>query len=92
MHHPIVDKIRDRYSPEYTIHEHEHDVTLWYGLCAHYVELQYGGDMTLVVVRRRTDNVYQDPLVGMPYRCGPDEDEIFERIDRALETVQYHAE
>ncbi len=91
MHHPIVDKIRDRYGQEYTIHEHEHDVTLWNGV-HYYVELQYGGDMTLIVVRRRSDTAHQDPLVGMPYTCGPDEDEIFDRLERALETVEYHAD
>lgn len=91
MNHSISDKIRDRYESEYTIHEYEHNIQLWLGgPCPYYVELQNGGDMTLVVVRQRTSGPRQNPLVGMPYTCGPDDADVFDRIDRALDTVEYH--
>lgn len=57
-----------------------------------YVGVQHGGDETLITVRENgTPQSGPNRLIGMPYTAVGDPD-ILDRVDRALDTLQYHNE
>jgi hypothetical protein len=93
MHSKTVAVVREHIDDEYEVVVHFHCLRIFDDSPSYYVEIQHGGDMTLITVRERKDGYDgTDPLIGMPYRCGPENAEIRDRLDRALDTLAYHTE
>lgn len=90
MHIRTKELIEDHIDDSYRIVEYTHALRVFGKTTDYYVELQHGGDETLIVVREFKPSIDgPDRLIGMPYTAVGYPD-ILDRLERALETLAYH--